>query len=58
MTQNKLARRLGCNPRRLIDRRDNAEELVEWTQKRDPEGRGWEYRDGKYYPIVESGNLP
>lgn len=51
LSQNQLAQRLGCSIRRLIDRRGDAVTLAQWTQRRDPQGRGWEFRDGKYYPI-------
>lgn len=49
LSQRQLAERLGCNARRLIDRRDNPKELAEYTRSKDPEGVSWRYREGKYY---------
>ena len=50
LSQRQLADRLGCNARRLIDRRGNPRELAEYTRGKDPEGIAWKYQEGKYYP--------
>lgn len=50
LSQNELAERLGCCHKGLSKRRNNPEELLEWTKKRD-DGVGWEYKEGRYYAL-------
>lgn len=52
LSQRQLAERLGCNARRLIDRRDNPKELAEYTRGKDPNGVSWGYRAGRYYSVT------
>jgi len=32
-------------------RQQGADALATYTQKRDPDGKAWGYRDGRYYPV-------
>jgi len=53
LLQNDLCKRLGIVGHNWIaqKRRQGADALAIYTQKRDPDGKAWGYRDGRYYPV-------
>ena len=50
-----LAYRLGVDPS-TISRRKNRENFHQWSQNLDPEGIGWDYIEGSFWPRL--GPLP
>lgn len=52
-----LAQRLKCYPS-TINRNRNKPNFKKWTQERDPDGWGWVYRYGLYYPIEKANPYP
>lgn len=52
LNQSDLARRLGCSPSTLSNRRDRPD-FPQWSKSKDPEGIGWHYRKWWFYPSVK-----
>lgn len=57
LTQSDLARRLGCSPSTLSNRRDHSD-FPQWSQSKDPEGIAWHYRKWWFYPVASPGPTP
>jgi|GEM_PF-2841218 len=47
-----ICKRFHCGDRLLKNIRSSPE-FSKWSQERDPQGIAWEYRNDKYYPIVD-----
>jgi hypothetical protein len=53
LSQRKLGERLGVSHTIVGKSKDKgAAPLAEWSKEKDPDGLAWEFREGKYYPIV------
>ncbi|NET39911.1 MAG: hypothetical protein F6K19_49490 [Cyanothece sp. SIO1E1] len=46
-----LCRRFKCGDK-LLQRMRNSTEFAQWSHERDPDNVVWEYRSGKYYPLL------
>ncbi|MEQ8963331.1 MAG: hypothetical protein RLP02_36410 [Coleofasciculus sp. C2-GNP5-27] len=55
LTQNQLAERLKCDPRKLTDIRGYPVVLSDYTKTRDPQGIAWEYEAefDRYFPLEQ-----
>ncbi|MGB7440109.1 MAG: hypothetical protein WA919_03505 [Coleofasciculaceae cyanobacterium] len=47
-----VRKRFKCGDR-LLKKMRTSPDFAEWSQSRDPEGRTWEWKNGKFYPVAE-----
>jgi len=54
LSRNALAKRIERDPKSLTEVKNKSPvKLASYTKERDPDGIAWEFRDEKYYPLVE-----
>ncbi len=50
-TVKEVCRRFRCSDK-VLKRMRTTPDMTQWSQSRDPEGIAWEWKEGKYFPVI------